>query len=98
MAGRHRVGAEPARAIGEGRELEVAVAVRTGQRRAPGGVLADEVRDYLLAELLLEVDDVVGDADGGGDPPRVVQVVDRAAAAERRLPLGLIVELHRQTD
>src|SRR5207244_4399558 len=30
--------------------------------------------------------------------PRVVQIVDRAAAAERGLSLGLIVELHRQAD
>jgi hypothetical protein len=62
------------------------------------GVLAHEVRDHLLAELTLEVDDVVGDADLGGDAPRVVQVVDRTAGAEADLPLALVVQLHRQAD
>ena len=44
----------------------------------------------VLVELPLEVDDVVGDAEAGGDAPGVVQIVDRAAGAEarrRRSPL-----------
>ncbi len=94
----HDVGAEAARVLGEGRELQVAVAVRARQRRPAGCVLLHEVRHDLLVELPLEIDDVVGDVDPGGDAPRVVQIVNRAAAAERRLALALIVELHRQTD
>ena len=61
-----------------------------------------EIRDHLIGELALEVDDVVRDADARGDTPRVVQVVDGAAGAEpRRLAgraLRLVVELHRQPD
>src|SRR3954471_1669612 len=45
VAGRDRIGAEAARAIGERGELEIAVAVRAGERRPPRGVLAHEVRD-----------------------------------------------------
>src|SRR4029079_2688965 len=67
-------------------------------RRAPGGVLAHEVRDHVLLELALEVDDVVGDADLPRDAARVVKTVERAAAAEPDLSLLLVVELHRQTD
>ena len=46
----------------------------------------------------LEVDDVVGDADAGGDAPRVVQVVDRAAGPEADLSLALVIQLHREAD
>ena len=53
-----------------------------GDRRPPGGVLAHEIRDHRLGELLLEVDDVVGEPDPRRDAPRVVQVVERAAGAE----------------
>src|SRR5213075_1255103 len=52
----------------------------------------------LLVELPLEVDDVVRDVDGGRHAPRVVQIVDRAAATERGLSLALVVQLHRQPD
>jgi hypothetical protein len=38
------------------------------------------------------------DVDRRGHAARVVKVVDRTAAAERRLSLGLVVQLHRQTD
>ena len=40
VAGGHVLGAEAARAIEQRRELQVAVAVRAGERRAPGRVLA----------------------------------------------------------
>ncbi len=89
---------EAGRAVHQRRELQVAVAVYARDRRPSRRVLAHEVRDHRLVELLLEVDDVVGDAEAGRDPAGVVQVVDRAAGAELRLPLRLVVELHRQTD
>src|SRR5262249_45829445 len=64
-------------------ELQVAVAVHAGDGRASRRVLAHEIGDDVVLELALEVDDVVGDADGGRDPARVVEIVERAAAAER---------------
>ena len=101
VAGRDGIGAEAVRAIEQRRELEVAVAVRAGQGRPAGRVLADEIADDLLVELPLEVQDVMRDADGRRHPARVVQIVNRAAAAERPLavlPVRDVVELHGQTD
>ena len=100
VAGGHPVRAEPAAPIGERGELQVAVAVRAGQRRPPRRILPHEVRDDHLFELPLEVDDVVGNLQRGGHAPRVVEIVDRTAAAKRPLVAGApcVVELHGQTD
>ena len=89
MTGGNRVGAEGLRALDERRELQVAVAVHAGDGRASGRVLAHEVRHDVLLELVFEVDDVVGNADRPSRAPRVVQVVDRAAAPEGDLALLL---------
>src|SRR5262245_580176 len=98
VAGRDLLGAESARALQERRELQVAVAMRTWQRRPSGCVLLNEVRDHSLAKLALEIDNVVRKADEGGDAPRIVKIVERAAAPPCLLAAALIVELHRQTD
>jgi hypothetical protein len=98
VSGRDRVGAEAGRAIDERRELQVAVAMRAGKGRAARGVLPDEVRDDLLVELPLEIQDVVWDTDRRCHFPSIVQIVERTAAAEGGLPLALVVELHRQTN
>src|SRR5437773_2519911 len=45
-------------------------------------VFANEVRDDLLVELTLEVENIVRDVDGGGDAPRVVQIVERTTASK----------------
>src|SRR5262249_9509986 len=63
----------------------------------PRGVLAHEVRDDMLAELLLEIEDVVRDVDRHRNATGVVQILDGAAAAKRMLA-RLIVELHRQAN
>ena len=98
VPGGDRLRAEALRAGRERRELQVAVAVDARNRRPARGVLLDEVRHDVLAELALEVDDVVGDAEARGDAACVVEVVDGAAAAETRLTAALIVQLHRQAD
>ncbi len=85
-------------ALGERRELQVAVAVHARNRRSAARVLLHEVRDHLIGELALEIDDVVRDTDAGGDTPRVVQIVDRAAGAEAHLSLALVIQLHREPD
>src|SRR5262245_1586140 len=98
MAGRDVLGAEASSALQERRELQIAVAMRTRQRRPARCVLLNEVRDDGLAELALEIDDVVRKTDRRGDAARVVKIIKRAAAAPRLLAAALIVELHRQTD
>ncbi len=62
-------------------ELEVVVAERAGNRRAPGEILADKGAHHVLLEALLLVDDVVRNAEVLGHAARVVDVVERAAAA-----------------
>ena len=84
VAGGDRVRAEARGAVGERRELQVAVAVRAGQRRPPAAYSRTKFDDDLLVELPLEVQDVVRNVERRGHAPRVVQIVDRAAAAERR--------------
>ena len=72
--------------------------MRAGERGPSGSVFAHEVRDDVLLKLLLEVQDVVRDIDRRGHTPRIVKVVERAAAAERPGAVGLrgdVVELHR---
>ena len=69
----------------------------------PAAYSLHEVRDDGLGELLLEVDDVVRDADARGDAAGVVQVVDRAARPEARAALAGSrgagrYELHREAD
>ena len=98
MARRDGLGAEAARPVDERGELQLAVAARARQGSPSGRVLADEIRHHLLVELPLEVQDVMRDVDRGRDAPRVVEIVERAAAAERSLSVALIVELHRHTD
>ena len=98
MAGGDRIGAKTLRSLQQGRELQVAVAVSARQRCSPRCVLAYEVRDDVLVKLSLEVHDVMRNVEGRRHAPGVVQIVERTAAAERRLAAGLVVELHRQTD
>jgi hypothetical protein len=86
------------RSLEKRRELQIAVAMRTRQRRPARCVLLNEIRDDGVPELALEIDDVVRKADDGGDAARVVEIVERAATAPRLLAAALIVELHRQTD
>ena len=64
----------------------------------PDAYSLHEVRDDRLLKLPLEVHDVVRKADGGCHAPRVVEIVQRAAAAEVRAGLALRIQLHGQTD
>ena len=98
VTGRHEIGVEALRPVQQGAEFEVAVAVHARDRCAPGRILADKVRDDLVLELTLEIDDVMGDANDGGGPTRVVKVVERTTATETAHALALVVELHRQAD
>ena len=64
-------------------ELDEVVAERAGNRRAPGQVLVDERPHHLLLEAVLEIHHVIRDADLPGHAARIVDVVERAAAAGR---------------
>ena len=62
-------------------ELDEVVAERAGDGRAAGEIFADERLDHLILEALLEVDDVIRDAQELRDVAGVVDVVERTAAA-----------------
>ena len=73
VAGRDQFGAVGHRAVEERGELQIAVAVRARNRRAPGDVLVDEIRHDRPLKLALEIHDVVRDAQAPGHAAGVVQ-------------------------
>ena len=86
-------------------ELEVVVAERAGNGRAPGEVLAHEGADHVGLEALFLVDDVVGNAEVLGDTARIVDIIERAATRRQRLAVfihtdaaPLVPQLHREAD
>jgi hypothetical protein len=63
VTGREHLGVEGACAIEKRGELQIAVAMRTWNRRAATGILPDEIGDHMRVELRFEIQDVVGNAD-----------------------------------
>ena len=106
VAGGDAAGADGARGLQQLIELEMVVAERAGNRRAPGEILADERPDHILLEALFLVDDVVGNAEVLGHAARVVHVIERTAAAGLGRvgnavlagQAGLVPELQREAD
>jgi len=84
MPGRHRVEAERERPVEDRCELDLLVAPQARVGGAAGGVLRHEVLDHVLVEAIAQVPDVEGNPDHVGCAPRVVGVLDRAAAAGTR--------------
>ena len=68
------------RALEQVVELEALVAGDAGNRRAPREIGVGEGLDHLAREALGVVRDVEADAEALGDPPRIVGVLERAAA------------------
>ena len=81
MTGGDGVEAQGQRALQHRGELDLLVAAQAGVGRAAGGVLVHEVLDHVLVEALAEVPDVERDADHVGRAPRVMSVLEGAAAA-----------------
>ncbi len=106
VSGGNRIRADGSRRLQQLVELQMVVAERAGNRRAPGEVLRHKRPHHILLEALLLVHHVVGNAEVLGHAPRVVHVVERAAAARlgrvgnpmlARQP-RLIPELEREAD
>ena len=100
VAGGDVAGVEHPGALGQKAELDLVVAGNAGMGGAPAFVLALEVVDDEGAELALDVEDVVGDAEDAADGAGVFDVVDGAAAAVVIGEVGLVyvVELHGYAD
>ena len=79
VAGGEQVAVEGGEPVEEGAVLDVLVAAGAGVGGAAGGVLVDEGIDDVLAEGVLEVEDVVADAELAGDAAGVVDILDATA-------------------
>ena len=84
VAGGDAVGADLLRGHQQLLELDVVVAQRAGNRRAPGEIVLHEGAHHGVLEEPLEIHDVVRQAEVLGDALGVVDVVDRAAALAGR--------------
>src|SRR5262245_57703781 len=96
VPGRDRVAVvEMARPAEQRPELHVRVAVDARAGRRAAEIRVEERLHHAGVELALEVHDVERDAQLGGDPPRVVGRVERAAALlELGIGVGDVVEAH----
>ncbi len=79
MPGRDEARAEPVGIRLQRPELHEIVAGHARIRRAPGGVVAREALDDVDPERLLEIQDVVRDAQHRGGLARIVEIVGTAA-------------------
>src|SRR5262249_4391813 len=98
VARRNSAASHRPRSLPEGRELHLAVAGRARNGSLHRQVGGDEGRDDALAELLLEVQDVVRNFERPGGGPGVGEVFGGAAAAGPPGLPGVIPELHREPD
>jgi hypothetical protein len=79
-------------------ELRKGVAAHAGDGRAAAGVFRHEVGDDIAAEVVLEVEDIVRDAQPRGHGLRVADRVEGAAGAVGNGALAVAEELHRGAD
>ena len=84
MAGGDALRADAARRLQQLVELDVVVAERAGNRRAPREILIDKRPHHIALEPLLLIHHVIGNAQVLGHAPRVIHVVERTAAARLR--------------
>ena len=100
VAGRDRLAVVQVAGPAEQRpELHVGVAVDAWRRRPAVQVGIEERLEHAGVELALEVHDVERDVELGGDPPRIVGRIERAAALlELGVRVGHVVEAHPDAD
>ena len=99
VARRNVFRAELHRLLQEALELDIAVAGDARIRRPSLRVVRQEVVDNLLLEHLLEIHDIVRDADDLRHAARVVNTAETAAAAVILIKItALLRQAHRHTD
>ena len=98
VAGGERLGAELAGGVEKIVKLDRLVAGDTGHRRLAGDVARRETVDHRIAKALLVVENVVRDAEGGGDAAGIVNVLPGAAGALAVGRLAMVVELQGDAD
>jgi hypothetical protein len=98
MAGDQGVGVEIQGRAQQVAELDGLVAAHAGNGRLAPQIGVGEIVDDRGAEAVLEVDDVVRDADGVGHPPGIVDILAGTAGAGPPRRLAVVVELHGYAD
>ena len=71
-------------------ELQMVVAKRAGNWRPSGKILRDKRPHNIALEALLLIDHVIGNSQRLGHAPRVIHVIDRAAAPLHLLRHALV--------
>jgi hypothetical protein len=93
------VGAQPPRIVEQIVEADVTVALQAGVGRHAAAVAVDEKIHHVTLEGLLDVDQVKGNAQFLGHPPRVVDALQAAALVGRAFALPrLRPEAHHHAD
>jgi hypothetical protein len=87
-----------ARGLQEVAELDAAIALDARHRRLAERVGVSEIVDDGLAEAILVIEHVMGNAELGGDIARVVDVLPGAAGALAVGRRAMIVKLQRDAD
>src|SRR5690606_30237349 len=98
VASGDQVGAEPASAAQQVRDLRVRVAADARVGSPARGVLTDEVVDHVRGELRLHVEDVVGDSERTGDTAGIHDAVQSAARLAGGVRIRVAEGLHRDAD
>ncbi len=98
MAGRQRIGAELAGEPEQVLELHRAVALDAGDRRLAGEIALGEALDHGVAEAVLVIEHVMGNADLLGDAARIMDVLPGAAGPGAVDGRAMVVELQRHAD
>jgi hypothetical protein len=98
VTGRHHVEAELLRPLHQGLETHDRIAAYARVGRAAGAIFIEEVVIHLAAEDLLGVDHHVANARALAHRARVVDRLERAAAALRGARIAVAVVLHGQAD
>ena len=98
MAGRERIGPEIARGFQKVGELDRLVARNAWNRRLAGRIACGERVDHRLAEPVLVVEDVMGNAERLGDAPGIVDVLAGTAGTRPVDGGSVVVELQRHAE
>ena len=100
VTGGDEVGSEPSARVASVANFKSPLQCTHGIGVRPAAYSRTKLAITVLGELPLEIEDVVRNVDARGHAPGVVQVVNRAAAAEAhgRVGLALVVQLHREAD
>jgi len=98
VTGDEAVAAEFAHLLHEDVELDEFIALDAGVGSSALGVFVDEIVDDRLAELVLEVHDVMGDSQNASDSTGVLDRAEATATGVAGVCLALLPYLHGEAN